>query len=204
MTTSSLIPVIVCMCLVFGCVSDTAAQEKKPAQGPEYYYVKFETTMGDFILELDAVNAPITVDNFLTYVKSGFYDSTIFHRVIESFVIQGGGFEPGMKKKQTRPPIKNEWQNGLKNDKYTISMARRGGQPHSATSQFFINVADNESLDYPRDGAGYAVFGRIIDGKDVIEKMKKVKTHQAHGHKDVPVVDIVVTHASVIEAPPKR
>ena len=161
--------------------------------------IKLETNLGDITIELDSEKAPLTTRNFLEYVNSGYYDNTLFHRVIDGFMIQGGGFEPGMKQKQARAPIQNEAANGLKNEKYTIAMARTS-DVHSATAQFFINVADNASLNYtsstPR-GFGYCVFGRVVDGKDIVDKIKKVKTGSRSGHQDVPLEDVVVLKASV-------
>lgn len=161
--------------------------------------IKLETNLGDITIELDSEKAPLTTRNFLEYVNSGYYDNTLFHRVIDGFMIQGGGFEPGMKQKQARAPIQNEAANGLKNEKYTIAMARTS-DVHSAAAQFFINVADNASLNYtsstPR-GFGYCVFGRVVDGKDIVDKIKKVKTGSRSGHQDVPLEDVVVLKASV-------
>ena len=162
--------------------------------------IKLETNLGDITIELDNEKAPLTTRNFLEYVNSSYYDNTLFHRVIDGFMIQAGGFEPGMKQKQARAPIQNEAANGLKNEKYTIAMARTS-DVHSATAQFFINVADNASLNYtsstPR-GFGYCVFGRVVDGKDIVDKIKKVKTGSRSGHQDVPLEDVVVLKASVI------
>lgn len=161
--------------------------------------IKLETNLGDITIELDSEKAPLTTRNFLEYVNSGYYDNTLFHRVIDGFMIQGGGFEPGMKQKQARAPIQNEAANGLKNEKYTIAMARTS-DVHSAAAQFFINVADNASLNYtsstPR-GFGYCVFGRVVDGKDIVDKIKKVKTGSRSGHQDVPLEDVIVLKASV-------
>jgi peptidyl-prolyl cis-trans isomerase B (cyclophilin B) len=162
--------------------------------------IKLETTLGDITIELDSEKAPLTAKNFLEYINSGYYDNTLFHRVIDGFMIQGGGFEPGMKQKQTHAPIQNEAANGLKNEKYTIAMARTS-DVHSATAQFFINVADNASLNYtsstPR-GFGYCVFGRVVDGQDVVDKIRKVKTGSRSGHQDVPQEDVVVRKAYVM------
>ncbi len=159
--------------------------------------VTLHTSAGTIRLELDADKAPLTVANFLEYVRAGHYDGTIFHRVIDSFMIQGGGFEPGMKQKKTRDPITNEADNGLKNRHYTIAMARTP-DPHSASAQFFINTADNEFLDFssptPR-GWGYCVFGRVVEGQDVVDAIGKVKTTSRAGHQDVPVEDVVITRA---------
>jgi len=162
--------------------------------------VVLETSEGNISIELDEKAAPATTANFLEYVRSGFYDGTIFHRVIDGFMIQGGGFEAGMKQKDTRAPIKNEAKNGLKNAVGTIAMARTS-DPHSATAQFFINVADNTSLDYPSfDGWGYAVFGKVTDGLDTVMKIAKVRTAQKGYHGDVPVQDVVIRKARVISA----
>ena len=156
--------------------------------------VKIETSMGDIVVELNPAKAPKTVSNFLYYVKSGFYNNTIFHRVINGFMIQGGGFEPGLQQKETKAPIENEANNGLKNDKYTIAMARTN-DPHSATSQFFINVADNDFLNHtsptPR-GWGYAVFGKVVAGTDVVDAIAAVRTASRSWYGDVPVEDVVM------------
>lgn len=164
--------------------------------------VELHTNQGTITLELDEENAPVSVKNFLTYVESGYYDGTIFHRVIEDFMVQGGGFEPGMKRKPTGEPIRNEADNGLKNQAGTIAMARTQA-PHSATSQFFINVADNPALDRPRpDGHGYAVFGKVISGMEIIDKIKKVRTGSKGFHRDVPLEDILIERAALV-APTK-
>ncbi len=150
--------------------------------------------MGDIRIELDEEKAPISTQNFLSYVDSGHYDGTIFHRVISNFMIQGGGFTPDMKQKKTQPTIKNEWRNGLKNKYGAIAMARLGGDADSASSQFFINVKDNDFLDRPQpDGAAYAVFGKVVSGLDVVEKIKAVRTGNKAGHQDVPVETVVMT-----------
>jgi len=156
------------------------------------------TNHGDIKLELDAEKAPKTVENFLSYVRAGHYDGTIFHRVIDGFMIQGGGFEPGMKQKPTNEPIENEANNGLKNEPYTIAMARTSA-PHSASAQFFINVKNNSFLDYPgQDGWGYCVFGKVTEGTDVVDKIKSVKTTRAGMHADVPVENVVIEKAEVV------
>jgi peptidyl-prolyl cis-trans isomerase B (cyclophilin B) len=161
--------------------------------------VKLHTNMGVITLELDAEKAPNTVKNFIEYVNSGFYSNTIFHRVIGNFMIQGGGFEPGMKQKKTNAPVKNEAANGLKNDKYTVAMARTG-DPHSATAQFFINVKDNGFLNYPgQDGWGYCVFGKVVEGKDVVDAIRNVKTGNRSGFQDVPLEDVIITKAEVVK-----
>src|SRR5574343_1686909 len=154
--------------------------------------VILNTNYGPITLELDSEHAPKTVENFLTYVESGHYDNTIFHRVINGFMIQGGGFAPGMKQKDTQDPIENEAKNGLKNEMYTLAMARTSA-PHSASSQFFINVKNNSFLDYPgQDGWGYAVFGKVTAGTEVVDQIKKVKTTRAGMFADVPVEDIII------------
>lgn len=157
--------------------------------------VELHTTHGIITLELDAEKAPKSTANFLAYVNSGHYDNTIFHRVIDNFMIQGGGFEPGMKQKPTGAEIENEAKNGLKNDQYTIAMARTSA-PHSATAQFFINVRNNDFLNYPgQDGWGYAVFGKVVGGTDVVDKIKGVATGRRGFHDDVPKDDVVITKA---------
>jgi peptidyl-prolyl cis-trans isomerase B (cyclophilin B) len=159
--------------------------------------VVLTTNHGKIKLELDAAKAPKTVENFLSYVKSGHYDGTIFHRVIDGFMIQGGGFEPGMKQKPTNESVENEAKNGLKNEPYSIAMARTS-DPHSASAQFFINVKNNSFLDYPgQDGWGYCVFGKVTEGTDVVDKIKSVKTTRAGMHSDVPVDNVVIEKAEV-------
>lgn len=162
--------------------------------------IHFTTNLGSFDLELDAKAAPKTVANFERYVKEGFYNGTLFHRVIDGFMIQGGGFEAGMQHKEGHAPIENEAMNGLKNDKYTIAMARTS-DPHSATSQFFINVSDNDFLNHTvpsGQGWGYAVFGRVVKGFDVIDRIAKVKTGSSRGFQDVPKEDVVIEKAEII------
>jgi peptidyl-prolyl cis-trans isomerase B (cyclophilin B) len=155
---------------------------------------------GVITLELDEDKAPKTVANFLNYVKKGHYDGTIFHRVIDGFMIQGGGFEPGMSQKATDAPIENEANNGLKNEKYTVAMARTQA-PHSASAQFFINVADNAFLNHTAptaQGWGYAVFGKVVGGTDIVDRLKKVKTGNRGYHGDVPLDDVVIEKAVVV------
>jgi peptidyl-prolyl cis-trans isomerase B (cyclophilin B) len=162
--------------------------------------IKLTTSLGVITLELDAEKAPKSAANFLAYVESGHYDNTVFHRVIDGFMIQGGGFAPGMKQKETLAPIENEAANGLKNDRGTIAMARTS-DPHSATAQFFINVADNDFLNHKApsgQGWGYCVFGRVVDGMDVVDKIKNVKTGNKGFHQDVPVEDVVIEKAEVV------
>ena len=171
-------------------------------QGADMVTVTMETNKGVITLELDREKAPDSVENFVTYAKSGHYDGTIFHRVIPGFMIQGGGFDSSMKQKETNPPIKNEAANGLKNDKGTVAMARTN-VPDSATSQFFINVKDNDFLNHTSptpQGWGYAVFGKVVEGMDVIETIKGVKTGNAGHHQDVPVDAIEITETVVSDA----
>jgi peptidyl-prolyl cis-trans isomerase B (cyclophilin B) len=167
-------------------VGSSAAGEKNPV-------VTMETSMGKIRIELDKEKAPITVKNFQSYVDDKFYDGLIFHRVISNFMIQGGGFEPGMKEKKTKDPIKNESTNGLSNKRGTIAMARTN-RPNSATSQFYINVEDNEGLDRANfsDGVGYCVFGKVIEGMDVVDKIRAVGTGNRSGHQNVPLEDVVI------------
>jgi peptidyl-prolyl cis-trans isomerase B (cyclophilin B) len=162
--------------------------------------VKLHTNHGDITIELDAAKAPNSAANFLKYVKSGHYDGTVFHRVINGFMVQGGGFAPGMQQKPVGEPIDNEADNGLTNDHYTVAMARTN-DPHSATAQFFINVADNEFLNHtsptPR-GWGYAVFGKVVEGKEIVDAIRSVKTGRSGQHQDVPVDDVVLERAEVV------
>ena len=160
--------------------------------------VKLKTSLGDIVVQLDPAKAPKTVENFLQYVKDKHYDGTVFHRVINGFMIQGGGFTPDMAQKPTRPPIPLEAGNGLKNDKYTIAMARTG-DPNSATSQFFINVKNNDMLNAPSpDGHGYAVFGQVIEGQDVVDKIKAVATGNKGPYQNVPTTPVVIESATVL------
>lgn len=161
---------------------------------------KLQTSMGDIVIELDTGKAPATAENFLQYVRDGFYDNTIFHRVINGFMVQGGGFEPGMKQKSTRAQIENEAANGLKNDAYTVAMARTS-DPHSATAQFFFNVANNNFLNFrsaSADGYGYCVFGKVVEGRDVVDKIKAVATGNRGFHQDVPAEDVVIEKAEIV------
>ncbi|KGF30345.1 peptidylprolyl isomerase [Oligella urethralis] len=163
--------------------------------------VKLVTNMGDIVLELDGAKAPITTQNFLDYVKNGFYSNVIFHRVIPNFMIQGGGFEPGMNQKNTNAPITNEADNGLKNDKYTIAMARTQ-DPHSASAQFFINTNDNDFLNFTApsvQGWGYAVFGKVVEGTEVVDAIEKVATGTRGFHGDVPREDVIIQSAEIVE-----
>ena len=163
--------------------------------------VKLHTNFGVITLELFADKAPETVENFKQYVRDGHYDNTVFHRVIPNFMVQGGGFEPGMKQKDTRTPIKNEANNGLQNKVGTVAMARTM-EPHSASAQFFINVADNDFLNHSAEtvqGWGYAVFGKVSDGMDVVNKIKAVSTTMRAGHQDVPAEDVIIERAELVE-----
>ena len=163
--------------------------------------VDLQTSLGTIRIELDAERAPLSTENFLEYVRSGHYDGTVFHRVIKGFMVQGGGMEPGLKQKATRAAIQNEANNGLKNDKYTIAMARTNA-PHSATAQFFINVASNDFLNFRAENAqgwGYSVFGRVVDGTAVVDQIEKVRTGSRGFHDDVPVDDVVITRAVIVE-----
>lgn len=163
--------------------------------------VTFHTNHGDIVIKTFADKAPVTVENFLNYCREGFYNNTIFHRVINGFMVQGGGFEPGMNQKDTKATIKNEANNGLKNTRGTLAMARTN-DPHSATAQFFINVADNDFLNFSAENAqgwGYCVFAEVAEGMDVVEKIKNVKTGRSGMHQDVPVEDVVITSVTVSE-----
>jgi peptidyl-prolyl cis-trans isomerase B (cyclophilin B) len=160
-------------------------------------FVKMDTSAGSLRIELDDVKAPLTTANFLAYVNKGHYDGTVFHRVIKGFMIQGGGFEPGMKQKPTDAPIRNEAGNGLKNTHYTLAMARTG-DPHSASAQFFINTTDNAFLDFRAESAqgwGYAVFGRVVEGTEVVDQIEKVRTGRKGMHDDVPLEDVRIERA---------
>lgn len=163
--------------------------------------VKLETNYGDIIVRLDARKAPISTANFVQYVKSGFYDGTIFHRVIKNFMVQGGGFTSDLKQKETRAAIRNEADNGLKNKKYTIAMARTG-EPHSATAQFFINTKDNDFLDFKSQtpqGWGYAVFGKVVKGQEVVDKIAAVTTGKKGYYDDVPMENVIIKKAVIVE-----
>ena len=170
-----------------------------PVQAQDATKVKLATSMGDIVVQLDAAKAPKTVENFLAYVKDKHYDGTIFHRVIDGFMVQGGGFTANMEQKPAKAPIVLEAGNGLTNDTYTIAMAR-SGNPNSATSQFFINVKNNTMLNAPQpDGHGYAVFGKVVSGTEVVDKIKAVATGNKGGHQNVPNTPITITSASVVK-----
>ena len=161
--------------------------------------IKLHTNFGIIGIEVDAESAPLSAKNFLAYAEAGHYDNTIFHRVIPGFMVQGGGFMPGMKQKACGAPIKNEADNGLKNDAYTVAMARTS-DPHSATAQFFINVVNNGFLNYREpttQGWGYCVFGKVVEGTEVVDKIRNVRTGNSAGHSDVPVDDVVIERAEV-------
>ncbi|MFA7400807.1 MAG: peptidylprolyl isomerase [Sideroxydans sp.] len=161
--------------------------------------VKLHTNHGIITIQLDTEKAPISSKNFLDYVNAGFYSNVVFHRVIPNFMIQGGGFEPGMKQKPVNAAIRNEAANGLKNEQYTIAMARTG-DPHSATTQFFINTKNNSFLDHPgQDGWGYCVFGKVVEGKEVVDAIGKVKTGSSGFHQDVPKEDVIIIKAEAIK-----
>jgi peptidyl-prolyl cis-trans isomerase B (cyclophilin B) len=163
--------------------------------------IRLQTSLGTIDIELDHDKAPNTATNFEQYVKEGFYDGTLFHRVIKGFMVQGGGMEPGMNQKPTRAPIENEANNGLKNEIGTIAMARTA-DPHSATAQFFINIANNDFLNFTSptpNGWGYCVFGRVVDGMDVVDKIKEQPTTSKKGHQDVPVDDIIIENAQIVD-----
>ncbi|HAB03218.1 MAG TPA: cyclophilin [Pseudomonas sp.] len=163
--------------------------------------VKLSTNHGDIVLQLDAEKAPLTTENFVQYVKDGHYDGTVFHRVIKGFMIQGGGFDGTMSQKKTRASIQNEADNGLKNKKYSIAMARTM-EPHSASAQFFINASDNDFLNHSGknvQGWGYAVFGEVIEGREVVDAIEKVATGSKAGHQDVPKEDVIIEKAEIVE-----
>jgi len=190
---------IICLLLAGVLILPVMGGQAQAAGG--HSVIRLETSMGNIVLELDAEKAPITVENFVQYVKDGHYDGVIFHRVIPGFMIQGGGFDPDMKQKKTRAPIKNEADNGLKNNKYTIAMARTP-DPHSASAQFFINVADNDFLNFTSptpNGWGYAVFGKVTEGFEVVDAIAGVKTGFRGPHGDVPVEPVMITKAEIVE-----
>ena len=197
----------VAACLPLGALAQQAAQpaaQSQPkgctAKGNAPMKVKLTTSMGPIVIELNKEKAPISADNFVKYVESGHYNGTIFHRVIDGFMIQGGGFDKDMKQKPTQAPIKNEGANGLKNENYTVAMARTGVRD-SATAQFFINVKDNDFLNYSGEspqGWGYAVFGKVVSGTEVVDAIEQVKTGRKGGHDDVPLEDVVITKAALV------
>ena len=186
--------------LCFALVLLAVTSQTHPAQAKDDI-VRLETSLGDIVIELNSAKAPLTTANFKNYVKSGFYDGTIFHRVIRDFMIQGGGLTPEMKEKRTQAAIRNEADNKLGNKKYTIAMARTN-DPHSATAQFFINVKDNPFLDHKNPSGttwGYAVFGKVIQGMDVVDRIVRVKTGNRAGHQDVPLEPVLIIKASILQ-----
>ena len=183
----------IALAAIFSVATPAAAQD---ANAPK---VKLSTSMGDIVVQLEPAKAPKTVENFLQYVKDKHYDGTIFHRVIDGFMVQGGGFTADMAQKPVRAPIALEAANGLKNDKYTIAMARTN-VPDSATAQFFINVKDNAMLNAPQpDGHGYAVFGKVVQGSDIVDKIKAVATGNQGGHQNVPTTAVTITSATLVK-----
>ena len=182
-------------------VTGYSQDNQSNTKGADMVKVTMETSKGVITLELDSEKAPVSVENFVKYARAGHYDGTIFHRVIPGFMIQGGGFDTDMKQKDTNPPIKIEADNGLKNTKGTVAMARTS-DPNSATSQFFINVADNAFLDHKsptQQGWGYAVFGRVTDGMEVVDSIEKVKTGNNYGHQDVPLKEVIIRKVTIEE-----
>ncbi len=179
---------------------DNGKQQETPVKEPtvQNTQVRLTTNFGDIVIELDSDKAPISTANFLAYANQGFYEGTIFHRVIAGFMIQGGGFTADMQKKKTNPPIKNEASNGLKNTRGTVAMARTN-DPDSATSQFFINLVDNKYLDYKAVSSGYAVFGKVVEGMETVDKIGAVKTGVTAGMKDVPTQPVVIESAKLVE-----
>ena len=189
---------VVTMILCLGGMLALAGQAQAADPDPA---VKLETSLGDIVVRLDARKAPISTANFVQYVKSGFYDGTVFHRVIKNFMIQGGGFTPDLKQKSARASIRNEADNGLKNKKYTIAMARTS-EPHSASAQFFINTKDNDFLDFKSQtpqGWGYAVFGKVIKGQEVVDKIAAVQTGKKGYYDDVPMESVIIKKAVMVE-----
>jgi peptidyl-prolyl cis-trans isomerase B (cyclophilin B) len=186
--------------LPLAAMSQTQPGKSCTAKGNAPMKVKLTTSMGPIVIELNREKAPVSVDNFVKYVESGHYNGTVFHRVIDGFMIQGGGFDKTMTQKPTNAPIKNEAANGLKNENYTVAMARTGVRD-SATAQFFINVKDNEFLNYSGEspqGWGYAVFGKVVEGKETVDKMKKVATGNSGPHQNVPTQPVVIEKAECI------
>ena len=204
--TSILTRLLATLAAVAGFAASGAVLAAKPApKQPEPVsatpQVAFKTTLGDIVVELDHDKAPKTVDNFLAYVKSGHYKGTIFHRVIDGFMIQGGGFDEKLSQKKTNKPVQNEANNGLTNSPYSIAMARTG-DPNSATAQFYINVAENEALNYPgRDGFGYTVFGKVVQGQEVVDKIKGVLVDDKGMFQNIPVIPVVIKSATILKTP---
>ncbi len=178
--------------------ADSSASASEAEAKEAFVYVHLKTTKGDIFLELNTEKAPISVENFVEYTTDKAYDGTIFHRVMPGFMIQGGGFEPDMTQRKTRKGIENEWKNGLKHEKYSVAMARQGRRPNSATTQWFINVGDNLFLSDPRDGAGYAVFGKVVKGTEVVDAIEKVETKVLGAHKNLPVEPVLIKTVVVL------
>ena len=203
MSIRDLIRFLLACCLLSFTAASYAAPKSAPSKQPDRAHpmINLQTNFGPITLELDAKAAPETVANFLQYVRDGHYNGTIFHRVIDGFMIQGGGFTPDMAQKPTRAPVRNEADNGLKNVAYSIAMARTPN-PDSATSQFFINLTDNDFLNFREpsaQGYGYCVFGRVSAGQDTVDRIRKVRTGMREGHQDVPVENVVIESAEVVE-----
>ncbi len=196
--TTVLLVSLPCLAQAPAAPAPSAPAAEAPAQD-KVVFVQLNTSKGAIVLELNESKAPLSVANFVQYVNDGHYAGTTFHRVIPNYMIQGGGFAAGMQEKATRDPIKNEWENGLKNNRGTIAMARTSA-PDSATSQFFINVVDNAMLDQPRGGAAYAVFGKVVGGMAAVDAIRAVQTGQRGQHGDVPVTDVLIEKASVLTA----
>ena len=186
------------VCFINGCKEEKVIQIEEVEVAETTKMVKLQTSMGDIVIELNQEAAPVTAKNFLDYVQSDFYNGTIFHRVINGFMIQGGGFEANMQKKGTKAPIINEASNGLKNDRGTIAMARTNN-PNSATSQFFINLVNNNNLDYSPSSPGYTVFGKVVDGLEVVDAIAKVKTTTKSGMGDVPAEVVEIKSAEILD-----
>ena len=199
--TKLVVSSIVAFCLISSAAFADNHSEKKPTTTSKTTMVTLKTTLGDIQIELNAEKAPKTVENFLQYVKEGHYDGVIFHRVISNFMIQGGGFDADMKEKKSRGPIPNEANNGLKNDKYTLAMARTSA-PHSASAQFFINTKDNDFLNFSsetQNGWGYAVFGKVTSGTEIVDQIELVRTGQVGPYGDVPLEPVIIESASIAE-----
>ena len=190
-------PLAFALAVPFAHAADAAPSSSCTPKGNAPMKVKLTTSMGPIVIELNKDKAPISTENFIKYVESGHYNGTVFHRVIDGFMIQGGGFTKEMQQKPTQPPIKNEASNGLKNDNYTVAMARTNVYD-SATSQFFINVKDNAFLNYSGPGTGYAVFGKVVEGKDTVDKIKAVTTGNQRGMGDVPNTPVVIEKAECV------
>jgi peptidyl-prolyl cis-trans isomerase B (cyclophilin B) len=180
---------------------NSARMPRIPLPSGKSTMIRMQTNLGVIDIELDTAKAPKTVENFLTYVREGYYDGTLFHRIIDGFMIQGGGYTPGLKPKATHKPIENEAKNGLRNERGTLAMARTS-DPHSATAQFFINVAENDFLNHTSpspQGWGYCVFGKVVTGMEVVDRIKGVATSTRGGHQNVPVSDVVIEKVQIVD-----